>query len=284
MWQMCGREDYVADISTVTTSGRETQIVRVETSKNAGGLTGYDEVAVTLSKRVIPIDLEGEDPPPPPPVSDVIVDDADPGSSVLSGAWVLESEPGTQYKATLRYKQAGSRSGKCQWTATLPVAGLWEVSAWWVDNPNRGTNVPYVIHPQTGTATVRVKQQQNGGAWQSLGTYPFASGPATVEVSDDANGCVIADAVCFHYVGQETTPPTAPTALAATAAGAIGLYTYYERVAQGLRQLMAGSRKFAVEYIARDDIAALTREAADISGLKHIMEVDQAEVESILST
>ena len=29
--------------------------------------------------------------------------------------------------------------------------------------------------------------------------------------------------------------------------GAIGLYTYYERLAQGLRQLMAGSRKFALE-------------------------------------
>ncbi len=41
--------------------------------------------------------------------------------------------------------------------------------------------------------------------------------------------------------------------------GALGLYTYYERLAQGLRQLMAGSRKFALEYITRDDIAALTR-------------------------
>ena len=67
-------------------------------------------------------------------------------------------------------------------------------------------------------------------------------------------------------------------------AGAIGLYTYYERLAQGLRQLMAGSRKFAVEYIARDDIAALTREAADISGIQHIMDVDQAEVEGILNS
>jgi len=66
--------------------------------------------------------------------------------------------------------------------------------------------------------------------------------------------------------------------------GAIGLYTYYERLAQGLRQLMAGSRKFALEYITRDDIAALTREAADISGIKHIMDVDQAEVERVLST
>ncbi|MBM4032093.1 MAG: LamG domain-containing protein [Planctomycetes bacterium] len=31
------------------------------------GNTGFDEVAVTLEKRAIPIDLEGQDPPPPPP-------------------------------------------------------------------------------------------------------------------------------------------------------------------------------------------------------------------------
>ncbi len=66
--------------------------------------------------------------------------------------------------------------------------------------------------------------------------------------------------------------------------GALGLYTYYERLAQGLRQLMAGSRKFAVEHIARDDIAALTREAAQVSGIQYVMEVDQGKVERILSS
>ena len=66
--------------------------------------------------------------------------------------------------------------------------------------------------------------------------------------------------------------------------GALGLYTYYERLAQGLRQLMAGSRKFAVELIARDDIAALTREAAQVSGIQYVMEVDQGKVERILSS
>ena len=65
-------------------------------------------------------------------------------------------------------------------------------------------------------------------------------------------------------------------------AGALGLYTYYERLAQGLRQLMAGSRKFAMDYISRDDIAALTRESAEISGIQHIMDVDKAQVEEIL--
>ncbi len=63
--------------------------------------------------------------------------------------------------------------------------------------------------------------------------------------------------------------------------GAIGLYTYYERLAQGLRQLMAGSRKFGTKYISRDDLAALTNEAAEISGIQRVMDVDQGVVERL---
>ena len=66
--------------------------------------------------------------------------------------------------------------------------------------------------------------------------------------------------------------------------GALGLYTYYERLAQGLRQLMAGSRKFGVEHITRDDIATLTNEAAQISGIQYVMDVDQGKVDRILNS
>jgi len=64
--------------------------------------------------------------------------------------------------------------------------------------------------------------------------------------------------------------------------GAIGLYTYYERLAQGLKQLMCGCRKFALKHISRDDIAALTREAADVSGITYVTEVDKEQVDAIL--
>jgi hypothetical protein len=64
--------------------------------------------------------------------------------------------------------------------------------------------------------------------------------------------------------------------------GAIGVYTYYSRLAQGLRQLMAGNRKFALNYITRDDIAAITREAAEISGIPYVLDVDKEEVEKLL--
>jgi glutamate synthase domain-containing protein 2 len=64
--------------------------------------------------------------------------------------------------------------------------------------------------------------------------------------------------------------------------GAIGYYTYYQRVAQGLRQLMCGARKFAIEYITRDDIAALTPDAARISGIPMVSDVDRRDVADIL--
>jgi len=65
--------------------------------------------------------------------------------------------------------------------------------------------------------------------------------------------------------------------------GALGLYTYYKRLAHGLKQLMAGNRKFSLDLLSRDDLAALTHEAAEISGITYVMDVDSSEVETILN-
>ncbi|MEJ2719134.1 MAG: FMN-binding glutamate synthase family protein [Deltaproteobacteria bacterium] len=64
--------------------------------------------------------------------------------------------------------------------------------------------------------------------------------------------------------------------------GAIGMYSYVDRLKQGLQQLMAGARKFALEHIERDDLVSLTREAADVSGIPYIMDSHREEVERIL--
>jgi glutamate synthase domain-containing protein 2 len=63
---------------------------------------------------------------------------------------------------------------------------------------------------------------------------------------------------------------------------AIGVYTYYDRLATGLRQLMAGARKFALKHLERSDLMALTREAAEVSGVPYVMEADMEECERIL--
>ncbi len=45
---------------------------------------------------------------------------------------------------------------------------------------------------------------------------------------------------------------------------------------------MAGARKFAIDFIDRSDIVALTREAAEVSGISHVMDADMEEAEKIL--
>jgi glutamate synthase domain-containing protein 2 len=64
--------------------------------------------------------------------------------------------------------------------------------------------------------------------------------------------------------------------------GAIGLYSYIDRLRQGLQQLMAGARKFALKYIDRNDLVALTREASEISGIPYVMDSDKEEIDRIL--
>ena len=64
--------------------------------------------------------------------------------------------------------------------------------------------------------------------------------------------------------------------------GAIGFYTYYDRLSIGLKQFMAGARKFALKYISRDDIFALTPEASNISGISYVMDADKDKMDKIL--
>lgn len=66
--------------------------------------------------------------------------------------------------------------------------------------------------------------------------------------------------------------------------GALGVYTYYARLAQGLKQIMAGNRKFGLQHITRDDIASLTKEVEKISGIPYVMDADKEEAEKILNS
>lgn len=69
-------------------------------------------------------------------------------------------------------------------------------------------------------------------------------------------------------------------------ASGLGVYTYLWRIERGLRQLMAGARKFKLDDPKcrphRDDIAALTPQAAQISGIQYVTEHDKERAEKIL--
>jgi hypothetical protein len=64
--------------------------------------------------------------------------------------------------------------------------------------------------------------------------------------------------------------------------GAVGIYTFTEKLKLGLQELMAGTRSFRVDKIARKDLMALTPEAAQVSGIPYVMDAYREDAESIL--
>jgi glutamate synthase domain-containing protein 2 len=65
--------------------------------------------------------------------------------------------------------------------------------------------------------------------------------------------------------------------------GAIAFYSFADKLRVGLQQLMAGSRNFRVSTISRDDLIALTEEAAKVSGIPYVMDAYRKEAELIIN-
>jgi glutamate synthase domain-containing protein 2 len=64
---------------------------------------------------------------------------------------------------------------------------------------------------------------------------------------------------------------------------AVGVYTYLtDRVGVGLRQLMAGARKWKLDLLERNDLMSLSERAARVTGIPTVDEVEKDAVEKIL--
>ncbi|NIA12811.1 MAG: FMN-binding glutamate synthase family protein [Nitrospiraceae bacterium] len=64
--------------------------------------------------------------------------------------------------------------------------------------------------------------------------------------------------------------------------GAIGVYSFSEKLRVGLQQLMAGARRFRVDCIQRNDLCALTEDAAKLSGIPYVMDAYRAEAMEVM--
>jgi len=85
------------------------------------------------------------------------------------------------------------------------------------------------------------------------------------------------------FVSYETLKGKYGSAISDLPLGAMGWYTYVDKLRVGMQQLMAGSRNFSLDTISRVDIMALTREAADVTGIPYVMDAYKEEAEAIIS-
>lgn len=123
----------------------------------------------------------------------------------FTGSWTAGSSATDRYGADYQFKGYGTGSACATYTPNLATAGTYDVYEWHPQGTNRTTAAPYVITYSGGSTTVYVNQQTNGGMWNLLGTYSFATGTAgNVKITDnfsDTSQVVIADAVKFVYKG-----------------------------------------------------------------------------------
>ncbi|MBE0428318.1 MAG: FMN-binding glutamate synthase family protein [Thermoleophilia bacterium] len=64
--------------------------------------------------------------------------------------------------------------------------------------------------------------------------------------------------------------------------GAIGIYSFGQKISVGLQQLMAGARKWNVDFITRDDLFSLTEECARVTGIPYVMDAYREEAMNII--
>ncbi|RKY75942.1 hypothetical protein DRQ12_10985 [candidate division KSB1 bacterium] len=116
---------------------------------------------------------------------------------------------------TCYYAPPGDGSRYARWIPTVGVPGEYEVFEWHPASYEFAINAPFVIKHAEGETKIKVDQTKNGGQWNSLGVYKFLTGTTGyVELTNKANGVVVADAIKFVYLGGgsnlDTTPPSPP--------------------------------------------------------------------------
>lgn len=131
-----------------------------------------------------------------------IIDDGDAGFTPTGG---FSSASGQGFQDDLSFAGPGAGAETATWTFTGVPFGTYRVSATWTNDPNRATNAPFTIFDGSTSGikigAVRINQQTppeyfsaGGGTWRNLGApYLITTGTLTVQLTDDADGYVIAD-------------------------------------------------------------------------------------------
>jgi len=129
----------------------------------------------------------------------VLADDADLGAITTVGAWRESASVlgfnGGGYRVGEPAATAGP--GRFVWSLVVPEDGEYAVQACWTEGDDRATNARYSIAAGTRRlAEAEVNQQQDSGAWVELARVPLRAGePCRVELTNDADGAVVADAI-----------------------------------------------------------------------------------------
>jgi hypothetical protein len=140
---------------------------------------------------------------------EVIVDDTA-STFFFDGPWKTSSHTPGYLGRGYQVIPRGQGDNFAVWN--LELIDYFDVYVRWTSYGNRASNAQYEVHyldddDRLVVAKVVVDQRSGGGKWFKLGTYKMSSLTGRVQVSDNADGYVVADAVKFVPVYQMEKPP-----------------------------------------------------------------------------
>jgi len=130
------------------------------------------------------------------------------GEGFTAPGW--QARPGDTWPLAWR-KFPAPEAEPARWTATLPLAGEWEVFARWTPASGRVRQALYTVETADGPRTVRVDQRKGGG-WRPLGRFRFEGTKPEAIVSlgaePGARGIAVAETLLFRgpYPAQDAEP------------------------------------------------------------------------------
>ncbi|MFV0342415.1 MAG: fibronectin type III domain-containing protein [Anaerocolumna sp.] len=131
-------------------------------------------------------------------IAAIVVDDA---QATKTGTWATDTDV-TANDGSSSSITKGTGTGTITWTPDLPQDGYYKVYYWLPNGTGvNASDTKYTIAYQGGSKTYEVNQKVAGGKWNYLGIHKFLAGTTgNVQVTDNANGRVVADAVKFLLV------------------------------------------------------------------------------------
>ena len=123
--------------------------------------------------------------------------------AVTTGTWTVNVDTLSYKDSNYVTSPAGNGSTTITWTPTLTENGYYSVYYWLPNkSDSRATNAQYTVNFHGGSKVYNVNEKlfTSYGSWVLLGTHNFQLNSGSVQLTNDANGSVAADAIKFEYI------------------------------------------------------------------------------------
>ncbi len=205
---------------------------------------------------------------------DLLTIDGAPGGTGMS-PWRMMEEWGvpTFYLQCMAYDLCTKLAEKGKWVPDIAMAGGFSTE-------DHLFKVLAMGAPFTKAVCMGRALMIPGMVGKNIGLW-LKEGPSALPKTVSAFGTKVEEIfVCYEDLIAEYGKDTVDE----MPLGAIGLYTFADKLKVGLQQIMAGSRNFNIATISREDLMALTPEAAQVSGIAYVMDAYKEEAERIINS